>query len=157
MISALWPEQEETTILYFLHETRPRILKLESAHCTAITCFQVRMTSAETLLSQLPQDVLTLAQGVLDRSVTNFQQLCDRIADCSESELRILQPVFYVHLNPDRVPVVNSGRYYRHRARPLVPCRDCHNSGQDRCSLGKIDPSIGRLPSSLSPAFCFMA
>jgi len=42
---------------------------------------------------------------VLDRSVTNFQQLCDRIADCSESELRILQPVFYVHLNPDRVPV----------------------------------------------------
>lgn len=63
------------------------------------------MISAETLLSQLPQDVLTLAQGVLDRSVTDFQQLCNRIADCSESELRILQPVFYVHLNPDRVPV----------------------------------------------------
>ncbi|KAG2362589.1 hypothetical protein BDR07DRAFT_1020249 [Suillus spraguei] len=63
------------------------------------------MTSAETLLSKLPQDVLTLAQGVLDRSVTDFQQLCDRIADCSESELRILQPVFYMHLNPDRVPV----------------------------------------------------
>lgn len=63
------------------------------------------MTSAETLSSKLPQDVLTLAQGVLDRSVTDFQQLCDRIADCSESELRILQPVFYMHLNPDRVPV----------------------------------------------------
>lgn len=63
------------------------------------------MISADTLLSQLPQDVLTLAQGVLDRSVTDIRQLCDRIAVCSESELRILQPVFYVHLDPDRVPV----------------------------------------------------
>ncbi|KAG1775860.1 hypothetical protein EV702DRAFT_405349 [Suillus placidus] len=63
------------------------------------------MISAETLLSQLPQDVLTLAQGVLDRSVADFQQLCDRIAYCSESELWILQPVFYMHLDPDRIPV----------------------------------------------------
>jgi hypothetical protein len=67
MISALWLEQEETTILYFLHETRPRILKLESAHCTAITCFQLRMISAETLLSQLPQDVLvSVLRSILD-------------------------------------------------------------------------------------------
>lgn len=63
------------------------------------------MILADTLLSQLPEDVLTLAQGVLGRSVTDLQQLCDRIEVCSESELCILQPVFYVHLDPDRVPI----------------------------------------------------
>jgi hypothetical protein len=42
---------------------------------------------------------------VLDRSVTDIRQLCDRIEVCSESELLNLQPVFYVHLVPDRVPV----------------------------------------------------
>lgn len=42
---------------------------------------------------------------MLDRSVTDLQQLCDRIEVCSESELCILQPVFYVHLDPDRVPI----------------------------------------------------
>lgn len=64
------------------------------------------MISADTLLSQLPQDVLTLAQGVLDRSVTDIRQLCDRIEVCPESELWILQPLFYLHLDPDRrVPV----------------------------------------------------
>ncbi|KAG1826554.1 hypothetical protein EV424DRAFT_634391 [Suillus variegatus] len=62
------------------------------------------MISAESLLLQLPQDVLTLARGVLDRSVTDFQQLCDRIADCSVTDLWVLQPVFYMHLDTDHVP-----------------------------------------------------
>lgn len=47
------------------------------------------MISADTLLSQLPQDVLTLTQGVLDRSVTDLQQLCDRIEVCSEYRVPI--------------------------------------------------------------------
>lgn len=102
MISALWFEQGTTVFLLF--PTGDKTTTLDSAHCAVITRF-ARMISANTLLSQLPQDVLTLAQGVLDRSVTDFRQLCDRIADCSESELWILQPVFYVHLDPDRVPV----------------------------------------------------
>ncbi|KAG1728657.1 hypothetical protein EDB19DRAFT_154345 [Suillus lakei] len=57
-----------------------------------------------TLLSQLPRNIQRLVRGVSSRSVADFQQLCERLADCSESELCILQPVFYMHLDPDCIP-----------------------------------------------------
>ncbi|KAG1740016.1 hypothetical protein EDB19DRAFT_1908612 [Suillus lakei] len=57
---------------------------------------------SETLLSQLPQDIQRLVHGASNRSVADFHHLCDRVTDCSESEL--LQPVFYIHLDPDRIP-----------------------------------------------------
>ncbi|KAG2149097.1 uncharacterized protein EDB93DRAFT_1103660 [Suillus bovinus] len=52
-----------------------------------------------------PKDLFGLSEGVLNGSVTDLQQLCDRIADCSKSELCIIEPAFYIHLNPDRIPV----------------------------------------------------
>ncbi|KAG0705059.1 hypothetical protein DFH29DRAFT_908606, partial [Suillus ampliporus] len=47
-----------------------------------------------------------LVKGVIsNRSVADFQQLCDRVVDWSASELCILQPVFYMHLlDPDCIP-----------------------------------------------------
>ncbi|KAG1728656.1 hypothetical protein EDB19DRAFT_1746006 [Suillus lakei] len=68
--------------------------------------FLLRMISA-TLLSQLPKHVQRLVHGVSNRSVADFQQLCDQLADYSESELCILQPVIYMHLDPDRVPIMS--------------------------------------------------
>ncbi|KAG1895353.1 uncharacterized protein F5891DRAFT_1058987 [Suillus fuscotomentosus] len=56
------------------------------------------------LLSQLPQDIQKLVQGVSNRSVADFEQLCDRLTDCSAPELCMLQPVFYIHLDPDFIP-----------------------------------------------------
>jgi hypothetical protein len=40
----------------------------------------------------------------LNRSVADFEQLCDLIADMPVSKLCILQPVFYVHLDPHCIP-----------------------------------------------------
>ncbi|KAG1826549.1 hypothetical protein EV424DRAFT_634009 [Suillus variegatus] len=57
-----------------------------------------------TLLSQLPLDVQRLVRRVLNRSVADFKKLCNRLPDCSTSELSILQPLFYVYLDPDRIP-----------------------------------------------------
>ncbi|KAG2149102.1 uncharacterized protein EDB93DRAFT_1143656 [Suillus bovinus] len=57
-----------------------------------------------TPLSQLPHDVQRLVRRVLNRSVADFEKLCNRLPDCSASELRILQPVFYKYLNPGRIP-----------------------------------------------------
>ncbi|KAG1839549.1 hypothetical protein DFJ58DRAFT_812003 [Suillus subalutaceus] len=57
-----------------------------------------------TLLSQLPQDLRRLVRGVLNRSVADFEKLCDRLPGCSASELCILQPVLYMYLDPDRIP-----------------------------------------------------
>ncbi|KAG1883354.1 hypothetical protein F4604DRAFT_1901680 [Suillus subluteus] len=57
-----------------------------------------------TLLSQLPQDLRRLVRGVLNRSVADFEKLCDRLPGCSASELRILQPVLYMYLDPDHIP-----------------------------------------------------
>ncbi|KAG0695603.1 hypothetical protein DFH29DRAFT_954699 [Suillus ampliporus] len=60
---------------------------------------------SSTLQSQLPEDVQRLIQGVtLNRSVADFEQLCNRVADWSASELCMLQPVFYMHLDPDCIP-----------------------------------------------------
>ncbi|KAG2149091.1 uncharacterized protein EDB93DRAFT_360443 [Suillus bovinus] len=59
---------------------------------------------SERLLSQLPQDIQRLVRGVSNRSVADFEKLCDRIANCSASEIRILQPALYMHLDPDRIP-----------------------------------------------------
>ncbi|KAG2087351.1 hypothetical protein BD769DRAFT_1530866 [Suillus cothurnatus] len=55
-------------------------------------------------LSQLPQDLRRLVRGVQNRSVADFEELCGRLPGCSASELCILQPVFYMHLDPDRLP-----------------------------------------------------
>lgn len=41
---------------------------------------------------------------MLNRSVADFKKLCNRLPDCSTSELSILQPLFYVYLDPDRIP-----------------------------------------------------
>jgi hypothetical protein len=41
---------------------------------------------------------------VSNRSVADFEQLCDRLIYCSASELCMLQPVLYMHLDPDRIP-----------------------------------------------------
>ncbi|KAG2131315.1 hypothetical protein DEU56DRAFT_813938 [Suillus clintonianus] len=57
-----------------------------------------------TLLSQLPQGVQSLVQSVSNRSVAGFEQLCNRLVDCSAHQMCILQPVFYMHLDPDCVP-----------------------------------------------------
>ncbi|KAG2149092.1 uncharacterized protein EDB93DRAFT_1143618 [Suillus bovinus] len=57
-----------------------------------------------TLLSQLPYDVRRLVRSVLNRLVADFEKLCHRLPDCSTSQLRILQPVFYMYLDPDRIP-----------------------------------------------------
>ncbi|KAG1796326.1 uncharacterized protein HD556DRAFT_1360590 [Suillus plorans] len=40
----------------------------------------------------------------MNRSVADFEKLCNRLPDCSASELCILQPVLYMHLDPDRIP-----------------------------------------------------
>lgn len=39
-----------------------------------------------------------------NRSVADFEELCDRLPGCSTSELCILQPVLYMYLDPDRIP-----------------------------------------------------
>ncbi|KAG2104736.1 uncharacterized protein F5147DRAFT_263433 [Suillus discolor] len=58
-----------------------------------------------TQLSQLPQDVRKLVRRVyMNRSVADFEKLCNRLSDCSASELCILQPVLYMYLDPDRIP-----------------------------------------------------
>ncbi|KAG1876056.1 hypothetical protein C8R48DRAFT_690612 [Suillus tomentosus] len=58
-----------------------------------------------TQLSQLPQDVRKLVQRVyMNRSVADFEKLCNRLPHCSASELCILQPVLYMHLDPERIP-----------------------------------------------------
>ncbi|KAG1876039.1 hypothetical protein C8R48DRAFT_690530 [Suillus tomentosus] len=58
-----------------------------------------------TQLSQLPQDVQKLVRTVYtNRSVADFEKLCNRLPDCSASELCILQPVLYMYLDPDRIP-----------------------------------------------------
>ncbi|KAJ8588467.1 hypothetical protein M405DRAFT_819707 [Rhizopogon salebrosus TDB-379] len=62
----------------------------------------------ETLtLSHLPvpEHVQRLVNGVIShRSVADFEQLCDLVADWPVSKLCILQPVFYVHLDPRCIP-----------------------------------------------------
>lgn len=40
----------------------------------------------------------------MNRSVADFEKLCNRLPDCSASELCILQPVLYMYLDPDRIP-----------------------------------------------------
>ncbi|KAG1796310.1 uncharacterized protein HD556DRAFT_1526335 [Suillus plorans] len=58
-----------------------------------------------TQLSQLPQDVQKLVQRVyMNRSVADFEKLCNRLPYCSAFELCILQPVLYMHLDPERIP-----------------------------------------------------
>ncbi|KAG2104734.1 uncharacterized protein F5147DRAFT_263419 [Suillus discolor] len=58
-----------------------------------------------TQLSQLPQDVRKLVRRVyMNRSVADFEKLCNRLPRCSAFELCILQPVLYMYLDPDRIP-----------------------------------------------------
>ncbi|KAG2096056.1 uncharacterized protein F5147DRAFT_716829 [Suillus discolor] len=58
-----------------------------------------------TQLSQLPQDVRKLVQRVsMNRSVADFEKLCNRLPHCSAFELCILQPLLYIHLDPERIP-----------------------------------------------------
>ncbi|KAG1876054.1 hypothetical protein C8R48DRAFT_690605 [Suillus tomentosus] len=58
-----------------------------------------------TQLSQLPQDVRKLVRRVyMNRSVADFEKLCNRLPRCSAFELCILQPLLYMYFDPDRIP-----------------------------------------------------
>ncbi|KAG0695602.1 hypothetical protein DFH29DRAFT_264369 [Suillus ampliporus] len=60
---------------------------------------------SSTPLPYLPDNVEWLIKGVVSfRSIADFQQICERFADWSVSEVCMLQPVFYMYLDPDRIP-----------------------------------------------------